>query len=294
MERFAYVRPETVDEALAVLDENGDEAKLLAGGTDLLIELRNGWRRPKVVVDLKRIEELRPAIREQDRVLSISASTVMSDIVADESVQEQFPALAEAAVVVGSVQIRNRATLAGNICNGSPAADTAPPLLVHAAEVVVAGRNGRRRVPIDEFIVGPGKVDLGPAEMVTAIELPVPDQPFGAAFTRMTRRHGTDLASITLCCGVDTAGVTRLAYGSVGPRAFLVVDESGVLADPNASDEEKRPLLDRMFVAASPSPTSMRAGPDYRLAMLPVLGTRALKTAIGRLTALQEGVSPTS
>ncbi len=99
----------------------------------------------------------------------------------------------------------------------------------------------------------------------------------------MTRRRGTDLASITLCCGVDSAGTTRMAYGSVGPRALLVLEESGALADPAATDEEKAPHLDRMFVDASPSPTSMRAGPDYRLAMLPVLGARALKTAIQRL-----------
>ena len=286
MQSFGYRRPGTIDEALALLEQHGDDAKLLAGGTDLVIELRNRWRRPKIVVDLKRIAELRPPIREEEGRLVFTALAVMSEIVADDRVQLHFPALAEAADVVGSIQIRNRATLAGNVCNGSPAADTAPPLLVYGAEIVIAGKDGRRRVPIDDFIVGPGKVGLGPVEMVVAIELPIPKQPIAAAYTRMTRRHGTDLASITLCCGVDATGTTRLAYGSVGPRALLVEDRSGVLADPDATDDEKAPVLAGMFSAASPSPKSMRAGPEYRVAMLPVLGARALHIAIERLASV--------
>ncbi|HAX82183.1 MAG TPA: molybdopterin dehydrogenase [Actinobacteria bacterium] len=282
MQAFRYLRPATVEEALGLLEEHGDKARLLAGGTDLVIELRNRWRTPEVVVDLKRIEELRPAIRVEGKRLVITAGTVMGDLERHPTVLERFPALAEAAAVVGSVQIRNRATLAGNICNGSPAADTTPPLLVYGAEMVIASRTERRRMPIDEFVIGPGKVALGPAEMVVAIELPM-DRPIAAAYTRMTRRHGTDLASITLCCGVDSKGTTRLAYGSVGPRALLVMDESGVLADPKANREQKAPVLAALFAKASPSPTSMRAGPEYRVAMLPVLGARALATALERL-----------
>jgi carbon-monoxide dehydrogenase medium subunit len=213
----------------------------------------------------------------------------MADIAEDERVRRYFPALVEAALVVGSVQIRARATLAGNICNGSPAADGAPPLLVYDATVVVAGPQGARRVPIDDFIVGPGETALGRGELVVAIELPLPGRPVGAAYTRLTRRRGTDLASITLCCGVDAEGNTRLAYGSVGPRAFLVVDESGTLADPDLAGEDKAELLDRVFEQASPSVRSLRASPDYRLAMLRVLGGRALETAIARLAKEKAG-----
>jgi carbon-monoxide dehydrogenase medium subunit len=284
MKRFQYARPETVGEAVALLDEYGPDARLLAGGTDLVIELRNRWIEPKVVIDLKRIPELAPAITERDGSLSISAATVMTDIAENELVQRHYPALVESAVVVGSVQIRARATLAGNICNGSPAADTAPPLLVYDATVVVAGPQGIRSVAIDDFIVGPGKTALERGEMVTAIELPIPDRAYGAAYTRLTRRRGTDLASITLCCGVDGDGNTRLAYGSVGPRAFLVTDNSGFLADPDVPIDDKAEALDGMFHLASPSLKSLRASPDYRLAMLRVLGARALETAIGRLT----------
>ena len=199
--------------------------------------------------------------------------------------QSRFPALVEAAEVVGSVQIRNRATLAGNICNGSPAADTAPPLMVYGATMVVAGPDGVRKIGITEFMIGPGKTALQRGELVIAIEIPYPSEPYGAAYLRHTRRKGTDLASVTLCCGVDASGVTRLAYGSMGPRPFLEIEDTGVLADPDASDEAKEPIFDRIFEKASPSPTSMRAGPEYRLAMTRVLGRRALASAIERLAA---------
>lgn len=283
MNRFQYARPVTVVEAVALLEEYGPEARLLAGGTDLVIELRNHWVEPKVVIDLKRIPELAPAIVERDGYLSISAATVMADIVANEQVQRYFPALVEAADVVGSVQIRARATLAGNICNGSPAADAAPPLLVYDAVVIITGPTGTRRLPVDDFIVGPGKTALGRGELVTAIELPIPERAYGAAYQRLTRRRGTDLASITLCCGVDPDGVTRLAYGSVGPRAFLVIDDTGALADSAVVITDKAELLDSMFHLATPSVRSMRASPEYRTAMLRVLGARALETAIDRL-----------
>jgi CO/xanthine dehydrogenase FAD-binding subunit len=283
MHTFAYARPATLAEAVALLDEHGSEARLLAGGTDLVIRLRDGTVRPSVVVDVKRIAELRPAIAEDGDRVVISAGTVMTDVAADDRVRRWFPALAEAASVVGSVQIRNRATLAGNICNASPAADTAPPLLVYGATVVAEGPGGARRIGLADFFVRSGVTTLARGELVTAIEVPLPERRIGAAHVRRTRRRGHDLASVTLCCGVDGAGVTRLAYGSVGPRPVLCVDESGVLADPAAPEDAKAAILEEMFAIASPSPRSMRASPAYRQAMLRVLGARALATAIERL-----------
>jgi carbon-monoxide dehydrogenase medium subunit len=283
MHTFDYVRPATLAEAVTLLATHGPDARLLAGGTDLVIRLRDGTVRPRLVVDLKRIAELRPTIREEDGHLVISATTVMTDIATDERVLRHFIALAEAAAVVGAVQIRNRATLAGNICNASPAADTAPPLLVYAAEVVAVGPGGTRRIPIADFFVRSGVTTLERGELVIAIALPLPTRRTGAAYTRRTRRRGHDLASVTLCCSVDETGLTRLAYGSVGPRPVVVVDESGVLADAGASEEARSAVLERVFAAASPSPRSMRASPDYRLAMLRLLGRRALQTAIQRL-----------
>jgi carbon-monoxide dehydrogenase medium subunit len=282
MRAFKYSRPKDLGETVALLEEHGSRAHMLAGGTDLVIGLRDGWIQADVVIDIKRVPELEPGIRRQDGLMVVGGATVMSEIENDAFVLKVFPALAEAARTVGSVQIRNRATLVGNICNASPAADTAPPLLVYGATMVIAGPGGVRRVTVDDFLLGPGKTALQRGELVMAIELPVPSGPLGSAYTRMTRRRGTDLASVTMCCGVDGDGVTKLSYGSVGPRAFLSIDD-GELADPRTSDDRKATLLDAMFEQASPSPTSMRAGPDYRLAMLRVLGARVLASALERL-----------
>jgi carbon-monoxide dehydrogenase medium subunit len=285
MHTFDYARPASLAEAVAILEANGPDARILAGGTDLIVRLRDGSMRPAIVIDVKRIAELRPGIREVDGRLVIGATTVMTDVAADPLVRRHVPALAEAAAVVGSVQIRNRATLAGNVCNASPAADTAPSLLVHGASVVAQGPGGTRRIPVDELLVRSGVTTLARGELVTAIEIPIPERRIASVHARRTRRRGHDLASVTLTCGVDAAGVTRIAYGSVGPRAVLAIDESGVLADPTATDAVKAPILEAMFAAASPSPRSMRAGPEYRLAMLRVLGRRALAAAIDRLAA---------
>ena len=283
MRPFAYERPRHLADAVASLAEHGAEARLLAGGTDLIIRLRDGSLRPAVVVDVKRIEELEGAIRDEDGRLVIGATTVMTDIAADERTRRDFTALAEAAAVVGSVQIRNRATLAGNICNASPAADTVPSLLVYDAVVVVAGAGGTRRIPIDDVFVRSGVTTLAGDEIVTAIELPLPEAPRGSIHVRRTRRRGHDLASVTLTCAVGSDGVTRIAYGSVGPRPVLVSDRSGALADRSASPEARAGVLDALLAAASPSARSMRASPDYRLAMLRVLGMRAVDAAAARL-----------
>jgi len=283
MRAFAYERPTRLADAVGLLATHGPDARLLAGGTDLIIRLRDGSIRPRVVVDVKRIEELDGAIREDDGHLAIGARTVMTDIAADDRIRRDYQALAEAAAVVGSVQIRNRATLAGNICNASPAADTAPALLVYGARVVIAGPSGTRRIALDDFFVRSGVTTLETGELVSAIELPRPGGPRGTVHVRRTRRRGHDLASVTLACEVRADGVTRLAYGSLGPRPVLVVDETGVLADPGASDLAKMERLEALFVGASPSPRSMRASPEYRLAMLHVLGLRAVGTAIARL-----------
>jgi CO/xanthine dehydrogenase FAD-binding subunit len=173
---------------------------------------------------------------------------------------------------VGSVQIRNRATLAGNQCNASPAADTAPPLLVYGARLEIAGPWGTRELALDDFFVRSGVTKLERGEMVTAVNLPLPRGRVGSGFQRRTRRRGHDLASVTLAVSLAESGETRLAYGSLGPRPLVF---TGREAD-----------LESWFEAAAPSPTSMRAGPEYRLAMLRVLTDRALAQARQRLEAI--------
>jgi CO/xanthine dehydrogenase FAD-binding subunit len=285
MRTFSYERPTTLTEAFDLLVAHGRAARPLVGGTDLIIRLRDGTIQPAVVVDLKRIDELSPGILAGGGWLRIGATTSMTEIAADERIRRDFIALAEAAAVVGSVQIRNRASLGGNICNASPAADTATPLLAYEAVVVVASRAGMRRIPIDDFFVRSGQTTLGQGELVTAIELPLPADRTGSTHLRRTRRRGHDLAAITMTCVVDRAGVTRVAYGSVGPRPVVEVDETGTLADRGADTGARDAIFERMFEGASPSPRSMRSGPEYRLAMLRVLGRRALDISIDRLAA---------
>jgi carbon-monoxide dehydrogenase medium subunit len=281
---FAFARPATLSDVFGLLDEHGDQASLLAGGTDLVVELRNRSRRPKVVIDLKRVAELQPGISERGGWLTITATTAMTDVQESALVKTWFPALVDAAAVVGSVQIRNRATLAGNICHASPAADTAPPLLVYDAEVNVASARGARRLKLDEFLVGPRQTVLQRGELVTSIDLPVATERRAATFVRITRRRGVDLATVSLCCMVDTNGRTRFAYGAVGPRPFLVADETGALSDPSAGDDSKDRVLHQLLERASPI-SDVRGSREYREAMLLVMSRRALRSSIERLGA---------
>ena len=189
-------------------------------------------------MDVKRVPELAPGIRAgEGGSLVIGATTTMTQLAAHPLIRRDLAALAEGAAVVGSVQIRNRATLAGNLCNASPAADTAPALLVHGAVVVATGPSGDRRIPLDEFFVRSGVTALGPAELVTAIEIPAPVSRIASAHQRRTRRRGHDLASVTVACGVDARGVVRVAYGSVGPRPLLRVDDH---RDPRRPERDGR------------------------------------------------------
>lgn len=283
MRAFDYERPDRLADALALMADGG--ARPLAGGTDLVIRIRDGSIAPATVVDVKGIGEFSRDIRIEDGWLRIGARTTMTDLLRDARIRRDYTALAEAAAYVGSVQIRNRATLAGNICNASPAADTAPALLAFEARVVAVGQRGRRVIPLDDFFVRSGVTTLAPGDLVEAIEMPVRSGRRGSVHARRTRRRGHDLASVTLAVAIDVEGVTRVSYGSVGPRPVLAIDDTGLLADPAGDEDAVRDRLDEMFAAAAPSPTSMRASPEYRLAMLRVMGLRAVLDARKRIAS---------
>jgi CO/xanthine dehydrogenase FAD-binding subunit len=279
---FRCLRPTRLQEVIDFLQEHGDDAALLAGGTDLVVGLRDGTLAPRVIIDVKRTSDLAPIITESDGWLTISATVALSDVERHETVRRHFPALAEAASVVGSIQIRNRATLVGNVCNASPAADTVPVLAVYGAFVKVLGPGGERRLPVVDFIRGNRRTALATGEFATAVSIPFPNRPFGATFARITRRRGVDLATVNLCCGIDDAGVTTFAFGAVSPRPLLVHDAGGTLADPFAAAESKAIALDALISKASPI-TDVRASAEYRLAMLRVLAKRAQRRAAERL-----------
>ncbi len=277
MSTFAYHRPESIEEFRRVLAESPDGVELMAGGTDVLVGLNKGTRRPRALVDLKRLAALDARIEEIDGRVRVGALAVLTDLIADPRVRGRFRALVEAAEVVGSVQIRNRATLAGNVCNASPAADTVPALLVYGASATVLGADGERRVPLVDFFTGPGATVLGAGELVTAIELPVPPEAHGSAFLRITRRRGFDLGTVSVSCLVASDGPVRFGFGAVAARPLLVVDESGVLGSAAAPAEQER-ALEPLLTQAAPI-SDIRGSREYRQAMLRTLCLRALALA---------------
>jgi CO/xanthine dehydrogenase FAD-binding subunit len=279
---FRYLRPSSLQEVIGFLEEHGAGARLLAGGTDLTVDLHYGQSIPQVVIDVKRASDLSPVITEADGWLTISATVPLTEVEGNKIVRRRFPALAEAAAVVGSIQIRNRATLLGNICNASPAADTVPVLAVYGSVVKILGRGGERSVPLVDFIQGNRRTALAAGELATAVCIPFPSEPFGSAFARVTRRYGVDLATVNLCCGIDGSGITTLAFGAVSPRPLVVQDSDGVLGDPFAPADIKSGVLDALISKASPI-TDVRASKEYRLAMLKVLAIRAQRRAAERL-----------
>jgi len=277
---FRYSQPHHLGEAFDTLDSYGPGASLLAGGTDLVVGLRRGRIAPRMIIDLKQISGLARGIDAEAGRVSISALTPLADIIADSRVRVHFPALAQAAQTVGSVQIRNRATLTGNLCNASPAADTAPALLAYRARVVLVGRLESRRVALEEFLLGPGRTSLRVGEIAAAVEIPVSQARTGSQFARLTRRRGVDLATISLCCTVGSRE-TRFAFGAVGPKPFVRTDESGVLADPDSDPDARLEVL-RGFIASATPISDLRGSLEYRRAMLLILSQRALRTAISR------------
>ncbi len=276
MAAFQFIRPDSLAEASDFLRERHGRAFLLAGGTDLIVQIKKGRKRPEWVLDAKRIRDLDAGIAVREGVLRIGALALMTDILEHPEVRAHFPALCEALRVIGSVQIRNRATIPGNLCNASPAADSAPPLLVYGGRVrVFNARNGRRAAPVRDFFLGPGQPALDAGDIVEAVEIPLPPPGTGAAFIRLARRRGMDLTSISVACAVTPGGRARFAFGAVGPTPLLLPEE--VVGDGGATPE----LRERLSAGIRPI-SDIRAGEDYRRAMAGVIGARALAAAQAR------------
>lgn len=272
-----YYRPTTRAEALAALAQDG--ARPLVGGTDLLVGLRHHTVEPDVLVDLKGVTDLPEPIVVTDDGVRIGATWTLGELVTHPVVREWYPALVEAALTVGSVAIRNRASLVGNACNASPAADTAPPLLVHDATVTIASTAGDRTATLDEFFLGPRRTLCGPGELVTRIDLPRPAAGSGSAFRRLTRRRGVDLATVSVAARVDADGALVLGMGAVGPRPLRTQTTPVDLTDDAALDS----ALDRLLEPATPI-SDVRGSREYRRATLRVLAKRAVLAAADRRT----------
>ena len=273
-----YYRPTTRADALAALAEAGERARPLVGGTDLLVGLRHHTVEPELIVDLKGVTDLPEPIVVTDEGVQVGATYTLGELVGHPVVREWYPALVEAALTVGSVAIRNRASLVANSCNASPAADTAPPLLVHGARVTIASLAGDRTAALDDFVLGPRRTLCGPGELVTRIDLPRPAPGSGSAFRRLTRRRGVDLATVSVAAGVGPDGGLVLGMGAVGPRPLRAGSDGPVdLADAGALDA----ALDELLSVATPI-SDVRGSREYRLATLRVLTKRAVLAAADR------------
>ena len=278
-----YCRPRTVSEALAALASSEGRGRVLVGGTDLLVHLRKDPFAPTVLVDIKSVDDFPPAVEIGADAVRFGPTARMAEISSDPFIAGHLPALGASARVVGSIAIRNRATLVGNICNASPAADTAPALLVYGSTVTLTGPGGERTMPLTDFFVGPGQTRCGPDEIVIRIDVPIPDHGHRSAFQRLTRRRGVDLATVSVAAGVDADGGIVLGLGCVGPTPLLTDTSPPVdLADPDAIEG----AVEELVSIATPI-SDVRAARDYREAMVRVLALRAVQSA----TAPPEGVS---
>lgn len=270
-----YCRPRSVDAALAALADAEGHGRLLVGGTDLLVHLRRDPYASTVVIDLKSVDDLPPPVEIVDGLARIGPTFTMADVAADPTLA-RCDALIAAARVVGSVAIRNRATLIGNLCNASPAADTAPALLVYGASVTIAGADGLRTIPLDDFFVGPGRTRCGADEIVLRLDIPLPSAGDRSAFERLTRRRGVDLATVSVAAAVDADGRARLGLGCVGPTPLLT-DTS---PPEDLTDAARLEQTVESLVGVATPISDVRAGRDYREAMIRVLASRAISRAI--------------
>jgi carbon-monoxide dehydrogenase medium subunit len=287
MKSYQYQRPETLNDALAMLEQFGNGAKPLLGGTDIMVRIQKGQADLEAVIDLKRVQDISSSIEAGTGMVNVGARVVLSDLVRNEHIQKFYPALVDAASTVGSIQIRNRATLVGNICNASPAADTVPTLMVYGASVTLAGTKGKRIVALKDFFLGPGKTVRRPQELVISVQIPIPGEPFGAAFGRLTRRKGVDLATINMACGIDAKSFTTFVFGAVGPTPITAIDESGNLARTDLPESQRDEILKSLIQQTSPI-SDVRAGKEYRQAMLLSIGRKVLLQAQQR-RGLQAG-----
>lgn len=273
-----YYRPVTTVEAVAALAREPQTSRILVGGTDLLVAMRHKAVQPTLLVDIKGVQDLAAPITVEDEGITFGPTATMSDLVAHPVVREWFPALVEAAMLVGSVAIRNRASLIANSANGSPAADTSPPLVALSASVTIASVSGERTVPLREFFLAPRRTLCGPGEMVTSMRVPRPAPGGSSAFERMTRRRGVDLATCSVGAVVDDNGAMTVGLGAVGPTTL----QGGPVAPVDmSSQEEMERAIDALLATATPI-GDVRAGKPYRTAMIRVLARRALLRAAAR------------
>jgi carbon-monoxide dehydrogenase medium subunit len=285
MRRFDFYRPSTLDEAFAVLRERGEGGMILAGGTDLLVQAKEGHRRPAYVVSLNGIAGLdRLEFKEPDG-LRIGARVLMQAVADDPLVQQRFSALADGAGIVGSYQTRHLATVGGNVCNAAPSADTSPPLAVLDATVHIAG-TASRTVPVAEFWTGPGHTELLPGEIVTHISVPATLPASGSHYQRHTPRKEMDIAAVgtAVYLELDAAGLctrVRIALGAVAPKVIRAPQaEAALVGQP--IDDKTAADAGRIAATEATPISDQRGSADFRRYLVEVMTKQSVLRAAER------------
>lgn len=293
MVRFEYLEPTTLVDAAKILTEHAGKCEILAGGTDLLVELKNREKRPEYVVNIKRIAGLDSIDCSKDGLVFGSLATARQ-LEHDPNVRELYPMVAETAGIIGSDQVRTTATIAGNICTALPSAEMGPPLLVLDANITIAGMGGVRTVPVTQFFTGPRQTVVGDGDIVTAIGIAAVPENTGMVYVRHSPRQAMDLAVVGVAAYLtiedDTVKDVRIALGAVAPTPIRATDAEKSLLGRPASLENIQEAADLAAAAAKPI-SDMRASADYRRDMVGVLTRRMLLEA-KRRAGLKPGSFP--
>lgn len=280
-----YEAPTSLDQAVALLTAAGGGGRVLAGGTDLLVQMRTDVLDPAVVIDIKGIAELRQ-ITEEAGGFRVGAAVTGAELKEHPKLKAAWPGVVEAANLIGSTQVQGRATMGGNLCNGSPAADSVPALIAAGAKAVVIGPKGRREVAVEDVMVGPRKLSIARDEIITAFLLPAQAKRSGDAYLRFIPRTEMDIAvvgcgvSLTLDAG-GTCTAARLALGAVAERPLLVADAGALLVGKRIDAA----ALDRLAAAASAAcrPIDDKRGTrEFRIKIAGVLARRVAQIALER------------
>ncbi len=285
MEQMRYEAPDSVEGAVALLAGASGEARVLAGGTDLLVQIRAEMIEPVLVVDVKNIQELTDIVSENGG-FRIGAAVTGAELGEHPDVKKAWPGVVEAVELIGSVQIQGRATIGGNLCNASPAADSVPALIAAGASVAIAGPGGRREVPVEELCTGPGETSLAKGEIVTSVFLPKRPARSSDAYLRFIPRTEMDIAvvgagiSLTLD-GDGVCSAARVGLGAVADRALLVPEAAAALVGSSVDDAALERLADAASAACRPI-DDKRGTKEYRIKVAGVLARRAAQTALER------------
>jgi carbon-monoxide dehydrogenase medium subunit len=278
--QFDYIVPETLDEALRALNKYKDASKLLAGGTDLILQLKKRERAaPKYIIDLKGIAGL-DDVTYDAAGLKIGPLATITAIAQSQAVQEHYPILVRAALSMASPQIRNRGTFAGNICNAAASADSAPSLLALSASVKIRNSRKERIIPIEQFFTGPGKTVLKTNEIVVEIALPKPLPASRGVYLKLSPRHSMDLAIVGIAavgtCDNRICKDIKIALGAVSPTPIRAYTTEAILKDREISSRLIDEAAQNAMSECSPRKNSHRASPEYRCDMVYALTKRAL------------------